>query len=391
MCELLAQPYIQEFVEKQEVTSCRSRYFYRSDDLEATQKGFARFKLDQKAQEHLNPNTCPTDIMLIVILCVFVKSDNQTKNMLPSTRETVHHHQRPRWLTHLLIIIILLQFLVILALLNKSFTSMTSQHHRSTAVDVITSTILSSQISSNELAYVTAITNDKYYPGVIVLSKSLKKVKSRVKLHCMITNSVSQSVRDEMEKKDICSVIVVESIPSPYKEHIQARWADTFTKIRVFGLTQFKRVVFLDADMIVLQNIDHLFDVLNGRKEQFAAVIDCCNHFNSGLMVLPPSQTTLNEIIDGIRTGSLTSYDRADQGILNDYFKNNFIQLEFKYNVDQLYISHYPHAYDINKDISVLHYVHMKPWGDHDDSKMFTMEKEEIVKLRKIWEKYDQE
>ncbi len=34
----------------------------------------------------------------------------------------------------------------------------------------------------------------------------------------------------------------------------------TFTKLHAFNLTQYQRCVFLDADTVVLQNVDDMFD-----------------------------------------------------------------------------------------------------------------------------------
>ena len=43
-----------------------------------------------------------------------------------------------------------------------------------------------------------------------------------------------------------------------------ARWKHTCTKFRAWQLTQFKRVVFMDSDMLVISSIDHaLYDFSN--------------------------------------------------------------------------------------------------------------------------------
>ena len=39
-----------------------------------------------------------------------------------------------------------------------------------------------------------------------------------------------------------------------------AIWEFCLTKLRAFGLTQFKKIVFLDADIMVLKNLDQLFE-----------------------------------------------------------------------------------------------------------------------------------
>jgi alpha-N-acetylglucosamine transferase len=50
-------------------------------------------------------------------------------------------------------------------------------------------------------------------------------------------------------------------IANPHQEDaLYARFAATFTKLRIFDLDAFDKVVFLDADTIVLRNVDELFE-----------------------------------------------------------------------------------------------------------------------------------
>lgn len=242
----------------------------------------------------------------------------------------------------------------------------------------------------------TMMTNDNYFKGVRALSQSLRRVQSKALLYCMVTPSVSTTVQSQMKQDKVCEPIMVQSIASPYTEAVQSRWADTFTKLRVYELIQFSTVIFLDADMIVLHNIDHLFDVLsssaNPNDFQLAAAMDCCDHFNSGLMVLKPSASVFTRLIKGLKSGELKSYDKADQGLLNSYYGKEFVRLDFRYNVDQLHVMHYPHAYDLEKDVSVLHFVHVKPWDDRqyetpNSGKFFESEMNELKKMRETWMK----
>ena len=68
----------------------------------------------------------------------------------------------------------------------------------------------------------------------------------------------------------------------------------TFTKLKIWTLTQFKKCVFLDADTLVLQNIDELFD-----REELSAAPDIGwpDCFNSGVFVFIPSMETYASLI----------------------------------------------------------------------------------------------
>ena len=141
--------------------------------------------------------------------------------MLPLFAAKDHHQHHygssaMKWMVQVLILLVVLQLLVIVAVIKMSKTSSSSS-----------STTITTNQQQHQRGYVTAITNDNYFPGVIALSQSLKRVKSKVHLYCMITHNVSDKVRLEMAQRNICKEIIVEGIPSPFVNQIQERWADT--------------------------------------------------------------------------------------------------------------------------------------------------------------------
>nr|CAD7453866.1 unnamed protein product [Timema tahoe] len=68
----------------------------------------------------------------------------------------------------------------------------------------------------------------------------------------------------------------------------------TFTKLHCWRLTQYSKCVFLDADTLVLQNCDELFD-----REELSAAPDAGwpDCFNSGVFVYTPSLDTFNALV----------------------------------------------------------------------------------------------
>lgn len=56
------------------------------------------------------------------------------------------------------------------------------------------------------------------------------------------------------------------------------RLNDAWTKLRVFGLTQYERVVLIDSDMIFLRGMDEIFDFELPGADWIAAAPACiCN------------------------------------------------------------------------------------------------------------------
>ncbi len=93
-----------------------------------------------------------------------------------------------------------------------------------------------------------------------------------------------------------------------------------YTKLMIFNMTtepfKYKRLVYLDADTVAARNIDELFLC----DASLCAVLRHSERFNSGVMVLEPSEETLKDMLNHIQT--TPSYTGGDQGFLNEYFSD---------------------------------------------------------------------
>ncbi|KAI4804169.1 hypothetical protein KUCAC02_025806 [Chaenocephalus aceratus] len=107
----------------------------------------------------------------------------------------------------------------------------------------------------------------------------------------------------------------------------------TFTKTALLDPHTLQQVCVMDADTMVLSNIDELFE----REELSAAPDpgwpDC---FNSGVFVFTPSNETHEKLITFCSENG--SFDGGDQGVLNSYFntwatKDISKHLPFIYNL----------------------------------------------------------
>jgi glycogenin glucosyltransferase len=92
-------------------------------------------------------------------------------------------------------------------------------------------------------------------------------------------------------------VVVVDELNSNDKEHLhllaRPELGVTFTKINCWLLEKYSKCVFLDSDIVVLQNIDDLFE-----REEFSAAPDAGwpDCFNSGVFVYKPSKETFTKL-----------------------------------------------------------------------------------------------
>ncbi|KAL3461528.1 hypothetical protein BJX64DRAFT_277835 [Aspergillus heterothallicus] len=134
----------------------------------------------------------------------------------------------------------------------------------------------------------------------------------------------------------------------------------TFTKIELWRQTQFKRIVYIDADVVAIRAPDELLNL----DVDFAAAPDVGwpDCFNSGVMVLRPNMQDYYALRALAERG--ISFDGADQGLLNMHFRN-WHRLSFTYNctpsANYQYVPAYKH---FQSTISLIHFIgSQKPWN----------------------------
>jgi len=216
-------------------------------------------------------------------------------------------------------------------------------------------------------SFVTLATNDSYVMGALTLAHSLKNVNTSRSLSIMITNSVSFHLQ-ELLRQVFDHVEVVNILDSNDSLNLtllnRPDLGVTFTKLHCWRLVNFKKCVFLDADCLVLKNVDDLFE-----REEFSAAADVGwpDCFNSGVFVFKPSLETYSNLLKfAIEMGS---FDGGDQGLLNSYFNNwstseSSRRLPFIYNMTTNVSYTYAPAYKNFKDtVKIVHFIGAnKPW-----------------------------
>ncbi|KAI7825260.1 hypothetical protein BC939DRAFT_502204 [Gamsiella multidivaricata] len=228
-------------------------------------------------------------------------------------------------------------------------------------------------------AYITLLTNNNYASGALVLGHSLRAAQTTRQLAVLITAAVSRPIRDRLAQV-YDAVIEIGEIDSRSTKNLQLlgrpELGITLTKIHVFNQTQYSKVVFLDADTLVLRNIDDLFETAaNGslddkdRNTRFAAAPDAGwpDCFNSGVFVCRPKYEDYVGLIE--MAGQHGTFDGGDQGLLNSYFDgwsrgDASNRLPFLYNTTPTSVYSYAPAFQQNKDkLAVIHFIgSFKPW-----------------------------
>ncbi|GAQ44369.1 glycosyl transferase family 8 protein [Aspergillus niger] len=212
--------------------------------------------------------------------------------------------------------------------------------------------------------YCTLLLSDHYLPGATVLAHSLRDNGSKAKLVALFTpDSLQPATIQELQAvyDELIPVHPLTNI-TPANLWLMDRpdLIATFTKIELWRQTQYKRIVYIDCDVVALRAPDELLEL----DVDFAAVPDVGwpDCFNSGVMVLRPNLQDYLALRALAERG--ISFDGADQGLLNMHFRD-WHRLSFSYNctpsANYQYIPAYKH---FQSTISMIHFIGaQKPWN----------------------------
>ena len=228
--------------------------------------------------------------------------------------------------------------------------------------------------TNNKYSYATLITSDDFYMGLQTMIFTLKQTSTNFPIIILVTNQVSIKTIQNIEQLSSPSmpvnVLKVDAIPNPnQKVHIKG-WVNAgYTKLHIWNLMEYDKIVYIDADTCILENIDHLFN-----KPNLSAAPDVFppDKFNAGVLIIKPSVKIFEDMKS--KTFELKSYDGGDTGFLNAYFPNWYQlnsehRLPFAYNAQRtlhwMTYEKQPGYWNSIKPIKILHFSSTpKPWNN---------------------------
>ncbi|KAG5548926.1 hypothetical protein RHGRI_014331 [Rhododendron griersonianum] len=244
---------------------------------------------------------------------------------------------------------------------------------------------LAQAASLSSRAYVTFLAGDgDYVKGVVGLAKGLRKVKAAYPL----------------------VVAVLNDVPEEHRRMLVAQGC----MVREIGrFVEYHKMIYLDGDIQVYDNIDHRFDLSDS---SFYGVGDClcmgwdeqcpdkvpwsselgpepALYFNAGRLVFEPSLSTYDDLLNTLKVTSHTPF--AEQDFLNMFFKDIFKPIPPIYNLIVATLWRHLGHIEIDK-VKVVHYCAegSKPWRYNGKGK--NMDREDIRMLvNKWWDIYNDE
>jgi len=173
-------------------------------------------------------------------------------------------------------------------------------------------------------------------------------------------------------------------------------------------MTQFDKIVYLDADMVVLHNLDELFDKPNMSSTNAGGLLPDkkdWKQLNSGLLVLEPSNTIFEHMKSQVGVIEKEK-GKGDQGFLHQYYEDwpekTELHLPHVYNVFDCHLKGYKkhHGYYVDekvqtdnkkydaKRVKIIHYIgQKKPWHLIEEIKGKENPDDEWA-AKKIWVRY---
>ena len=153
---------------------------------------------------------------------------------------------------------------------------------------------------------------------------------------------------------------------------------DNFAKLRLWQL-DYARVVFIDADALVLQNVDKLFDYPEfcAAPNVYESLADF-HRMNSGVFTARPSQATYRDMLARLDVPGVF-WRRTDQSFLQEYFPD-WHGLPVFCNMLQYVWFAMPQLWRW-RDIKILHFQYEKPWQDHAKA-------DQLRPLIELWRAY---
>jgi alpha-N-acetylglucosamine transferase len=115
----------------------------------------------------------------------------------------------------------------------------------------------------NMNGWITLLSSENYLPAVLILNQTMQNVKSKYPLIVGITEDIySDKIITILHKYNI----ITEKIEkTSYAKEVVEKYSNhsvlnTASKIMLFSLDKYEKLIYIDADVYVKENMDELFD-----------------------------------------------------------------------------------------------------------------------------------
>lgn len=190
--------------------------------------------------------------------------------------------------------------------------------------------------------YMSLFSHNEYIYPLLALMYSWKQTHSQYPYHLLVTPNISEENKAIAQFIGFKLIEVDEWQPISYlqmcdkmskdntdfwkwhgKSEQEKGWRHTFTKFKAFELTQFDKILLLDCDILILKNVDDLFNY-----PSISSVSWWKGNFCSGCLLFEPNKSLFKKLVEFSNNFSETNnglpYD--DYMVLKSFFSKDIIE-----------------------------------------------------------------
>lgn len=195
---------------------------------------------------------------------------------------------------------------------------------------------------TSNYAYITLLSTNNYLYGCIGLMYSWKATNPKYPFCCIVTEDITETNIKILEAIGYRVFRENRYIPSSYYEKLkqfeetgmyevptgnssadlqQNGWQHGWTKLHIFKYTEFDKLLFIDADSYVTQNLDDVFEKpVWSAVDEYYAPWQGFHRFLSAFLLIEPNLDVYNEILQLAEDNPLILHPQTDEYQLsNDY------------------------------------------------------------------------
>lgn len=276
-------------------------------------------------------------------------------------------------------------------------------------------------LKNKKYAIVTLLMiSDSYLPAVLTLGYSIRKISpelsKQVDLVCMVTPDISEQARKDILTiyDEIIEINYIEIKPENIRHKvigIRKIYSKSFTKINCLKLTQYKKIVFIDADSIIvkpeffslfnlktpagiyrgctklftndgIEKFNKLYcnEIRHGKKidpkfiDESTCKDDAFIGVESAILVLKPNIKDYNGMIEMMNRLGNKRILNGDTALFTYYYKNKWYNIDLRFdggwtnpsiNPEIIIIDLYGNQgkpWDLDKVKSISNYPDVKYW-----------------------------
>ena len=225
---------------------------------------------------------------------------------------------------------------------------------------------MNSTLDPRNFAYITLLSSENYLDAVLVLHESLKDVGSQYPLVCAVTKNcnstklITRLMSENIRIEWIDNLIYSDTVRKKYDGKAVL---NTASKISLFSLVNYDKLCYIDADTMVVKNIDDVFDRLDGSMVKMPDD----DYGFTGLFVFSPRNHRADFYLH-----LLQNFDCFDGDLIGSLWFHTRTSSE--HHIDQNYCRHYNDDFSKKerRQVKVWHFCNEgnKPWIAEDRAKM---------------------